>query len=156
MWKEIKSTDDINILNDFANIRNTYGCSQNFEGRIVRLNILNKINCSYWEFNDQKFTILLGFKKNNGTQKLQWMAFLIMNCIEYDLPLAMKKLCEKTKEIMVELNLDLVNEYDYKELELCNQTFKFGYYKTFEIMKSEFEKIGLQCIFDNNKVEVSL
>lgn len=155
MWREIFA-DDINVLNDFANTRNTFGCSQIFTGKMLKENMVHKINCTYWKFEDPKFTILLGFKFNQGTEKLQWMSFLILNCIKDDLLEALKNLCEKTKEIMVELNLDLINEYDYKELELYNQTFKFGYYKTMNILKNEFENIGVKCVFDDDKVEVSL
>lgn len=155
MWTELKPTDKIEVLNDFANIRKEFGCARSFTGNIVKNNMLYKIDCSYYKLNTKKFTILLGFKYNQGTEKMTWMTFLIINCIETDYPEALGKLAKKTKEILEKKQLDLLNEYDYKELEAINQTFKFGYYKTFDLLKNEFEKIGLKCNFNDNRVEVS-
>ena len=156
MWIEMKPTDEISKLNEFADIRNDFGCSRIFTGDIIKANIINKINCTYFKLDDKKYTILLGFKFNQGTKKMTWMTFLIINCIEEDYPEALKRIAEKTKEILEKADLPLLNEYDYKELEEVNQTFKFGYYKCFNILKGEFEKLRLKCTFDDNRIEVSL
>ena len=154
MWIELKQTDDISILNEFADIRNDFGCSKIFTGDIVKANMINKINCTYFKFDSKKYNLLIGFKFNQGTEKMTWMTFLIINCIEEDYPEALRQMAKKTKEIMKKYQLGLLNEYNYKELELVNQTFKFGYYKCFNILKTEFEKLGLKCTFNDNKIEV--
>jgi len=151
MWREITKIED---MEKFALLRNDFGCSVNYTADKLKHNIENKIDCKYFIYEVDKFKILLGFKYNQGTEKMTWMTFLIINCIEEDYPEALRQMAKKTKEIMKKYQLGLLNEYNYKELELVNQTFKFGYYKCFNILKTEFEKLGLKCIFNDNKIEV--
>lgn len=154
MWIEIKPTDDITILNDFASLRNEFGCAYTFTGEMVKNNMLNKVDCSYYRLDSDKYTILLGFKYDIGREKMTWMTFLILNCVEEDYPEALGELAKKTKEIMTIHNVGLLNEFDYHELEQYNHTFQFGYHKTLNWLKIEFEKIGLICEFNDNKCEV--
>ena len=154
MWEELKSSDNLEI---YANMINDCGCWQTpLTAFQLKNNIKNKINCRYFFFEGKDFQIGLSFKYNNGTNKMTWVVFLVIGCEEKNYPEALLELAKKTKEILEEYQLDLWNEYDYKELEQYNESFKIGYENLFVMLKEQFESIGMKCTYDNYQCSVML
>ena len=157
MWTELKATDLTSKIETYATMINNCGC---WPYPITALNLLNnlenKINCRYFFYNIPKFKIGLSFKYNQGTKKMKWVVFLIIGCKEVDYPEALLILAEKTKEVLKYYQVDLWNEYDYKELEELNESFKIGYDKLFLMLKAAFESIGLTCTYDHYQSRVML
>jgi len=157
MWVEIQPVDNITALNTFATLRNEYGCSTNYTGMMLKGNIENKIDCHYYVYNTPEFTILLGFKFNQGFELITLMCFtFIVNNVD-DYPTVLSVVAQKIKDYLLKKDLNLLNEYNWEELEETNYGIKqLGYNAFFDMFKKEAEKIGLNVNFDETKLEVSL
>ena len=154
MWKELKKTDNLQF---YADMINNTGCWLNqLNALSLKENMENKINCRYFFLEDLLFRIGLSFKYNNGTEKMTYVVFLILDCKKetYSKPLLL--IAQKTKEILEEYHLDLFTEYDYKELEQYNESFKIGYENFLKIFKEQFELIGLKCEYNLSEIKVWL
>jgi len=115
MWRELTINDE--KLAYYASLRNIYDCatSYNVDDLKHALNLGRK----FYVYEDDTYTIVIGFKFNQRHQKSQYVCFVINGfgdeTFYYE---AFKIIGQKTKEYLIETNTELV--LLWKGIEMAN------------------------------------
>jgi len=142
MWKEI-DVNDINALEKYTILRNSYGCSVNFTIEKVKFQINRLTDCHLFLYEDNKFTLMVGFKLNPRTKKIIFVGIAMGILKIKDYPIALKLIGNKIREHLIEKNnvLEMPSSLIFEDLH--PNVKKIGFDKIIEVVKKAWEECGL-------------
>lgn len=105
MWR-LLSIDDPKI-EEYAQMRNDVGCTADFSADLMQRNMIR--NKEYFIYEDDTYTILLGFAYDHSFEMMQYIAFAIKPKYNAE---SFRIIAEKTKEYLEEHQCDLVVHWE--------------------------------------------
>lgn len=113
MWRELEKDEAIEVLNKYADMRNRFDCKDTFCYKHLRASIIHKIECHYFVYEDDVYTILIGFKFNQRTLRYTYIAYTIETFGDIDYyTKAFDIIGKKTYEYLKENNQTLEQNID--------------------------------------------
>ena len=159
MWKELNKDEEIEVLNRYADLRNKFDCKDTFCYKNLRASIIEKTDCHYFVYEDDIYTILIGFKYNHITLKYTYIAYAIegFGDIEYYVK-AFDIIGKKTYEYLKENNQVLEQNIDEMGIKHKIAEYLGGIESFLEMVKVGAEKnsITMNIYYDKNYFEMLL